>query len=56
MTRRITRDPIYRCRRFSSETIELYVRPYITYRLSCRTLVTMLAKRDVIAIHTTIMR
>ena len=33
MTTPIERDPIYRRRRFSSETIELCVRWYITYRL-----------------------
>jgi hypothetical protein len=34
MTEAKTRDPIYRGRRFESETIELCVRWYITYRLS----------------------
>jgi transposase-like protein len=34
MTIRISRDPVYRRRRFSAETIELCVRWYITYRLS----------------------
>jgi hypothetical protein len=33
MTKPIERDRIYRCRRFSAETIELCVRWYITYRL-----------------------
>jgi transposase-like protein len=56
MTRRIERDPIYRCRRFSAETIELCVRWYITYRLSYRNLAAMMAERDVIVSHTTIMR
>jgi transposase-like protein len=46
MTKRIERDPIYRCRRFSSETIELCVRWYITYRLSYRDLAAMMAERD----------
>jgi hypothetical protein len=32
----MSRDPIYRRRRFSAETIELCVRWYITYRLSYR--------------------
>ena len=36
MATRISRDPIYRRRRFSAETIELCVRWYITYRLSYR--------------------
>lgn len=56
MTRRIERDAIYRCRRFSAETIELCVRWYITYRLSYRDLAAMMAERDVIVSHTTIMR
>lgn len=56
MTRRIERDAIYRCRRFSAETIELCVRWYITYRLSYRDLAAMMAERDVVVSHTTIMR
>jgi transposase-like protein len=56
MTRRIERDPIYRGRRFSAETIELCVRWYITYRLSYRNLAAMMAERDVIVSHTTILR
>lgn len=40
------RDTIYRCRRFSAETIELCVRWYITYRLSYRDLAAMMAERD----------
>src|SRR5882757_7921989 len=56
MTKPIGRDTIYRCRRFSAETIELCVRWYITYRLSYRDLTAMMAERDVIVSHTTIMR
>jgi transposase-like protein len=57
MTKPIGRDTIYRCRRFSAETIELCVRSwYITYRLSYRDLAAMMAERDVIVSHTTIMR
>jgi transposase-like protein len=56
MTKPIGRDTIYRCRRFSAETIELCVRWYITYRLSYRDLAAMMAERDVIVSHTTIMR
>jgi transposase-like protein len=56
MTKPVGRDPIYRCRRFSAETIELCVRWYITYRLSYRDLAAMMAERDVIVAHTTIMR
>src|ERR1700682_5368622 len=46
MTRRISRDPIYRWRRFSAETIELRVRWYITYRLSYCDLAAMMAERE----------
>ena len=44
MTKPIERDPIYRGRRFKTETIELCVRWYITYRLSYRDLVAMMAE------------
>ena len=56
MTEPIKRDPIYRARRFSAETIELCVRWYITYRLSYRDLAAMQAERGIIVSHTTIMR
>jgi transposase-like protein len=56
MTKAITRDPIYRGRRFSAETIELCVRWYLTYRLSYRDLVAMLAECGTTVSHTTIMR
>lgn len=56
MTKRAARDPIYRGRRFSAETIELCVRWYITYRLSYRDLAAMLAERGMVVSHTTIMR
>jgi hypothetical protein len=42
MTKAIVRDPIYRHRRFQSETIELCVRWYLTYRLSYRDLVEVI--------------
>lgn len=54
MTKPLGRDTIYRCRRFSAETIELCVRWYITCRLSYRDLAAMMAERDVIVSHTTI--
>src|SRR5882762_10717155 len=47
MTTAIARDPIYRHRRFQSETIELCVRWHLTYRLSYRDLVEMMAERGV---------
>ncbi len=56
MTQPIERDPIYRGRRFQTETIELCVRWYVTYRLSYRDLAAMVAERGVIVSHTTIMR
>jgi transposase-like protein len=56
VTKAITRDPIYRGRRFSAETIELCVRWYITYCLSYRDLAAMLAERGIVVSHTTIMR
>lgn len=56
MTRAVSRDPIYRRRRFSAEIIELCVRWYITYRLSYRDLVAMMAERGIEVSHTTVMR
>jgi transposase-like protein len=56
MTQPIERDPIYRGRRFQTETIELCVRWYVTYRLSYRDLVDMMPERGIVVSHTTIMR
>jgi transposase-like protein len=56
MTVAIVRDPIYRGRRFQPEIIELCVRWHLTYRLSYRDLVEMLAERGVTVSHTTIYR
>jgi transposase-like protein len=56
MTRAVRRDPIYRHRRSPSEVIETCVRWFITYRLSYRDLVAMMAERDVVVFHTTIRR
>ena len=56
MTQAIERDPIYRRRRFRTETIELCVRWYITYRLSYRNLVAMMSERGIIVSHTTTFR
>ncbi len=56
MTKAIVRDPIYRRRRFQAEIIELCVRWCITYRLSYRDLVAVVAERGVVVSHTTIMR
>ena len=56
MTKPIARDPIYRRRRFEAEISELCVRWYITYRLSYRDLVAMMAERELGVSHTTILR
>src|SRR6266403_2597726 len=56
MTKAVARDPIYRRRRFQSEIIELCVRWYLTYRLSYRDLVEMVAERGVTVSHSTILR
>ena len=56
MTKRQDRDAIYVKRQFDTEIIVLCVHWYITYRLSYRDLVAMMAERDVIVSHTTIMR
>ncbi len=56
MTKPIARDPIYRRRVFDAKIIELCVRWYITYRLSYRDLVGMMAERGVMVAHSTILR
>jgi transposase-like protein len=56
MTKAIARDPIYRRRRFQSELIELCVRWYLTYRLSYRDLVALMAERGITVSHSTILR
>ena len=56
MTKPIVRDPMYRQRAFDADIIELCVRWYITYRLSYRDLVEMMAERGVEDAHSTILR
>jgi transposase-like protein len=56
MTKPQSCDAIYLKRQFNSENIVLCVRWYITYKLSYRDLVEMMAERGVIVSHTTIMR
>jgi transposase-like protein len=56
MTKPIERDAIYRGCCYAAEIIELCTRWYISYRLSYRDLAAMMAERDVIVSHTTIMR
>lgn len=56
MTKPIVRDSMYCGRTFDADIIELCVRWYITYRLSYRDLVEMMAERGVVVSHTTILR
>jgi hypothetical protein len=56
MTKRQDRDALYVKPQFDTEIIVVCVRWYITYRLSYRDLVAMMAGRRVIVSHTTIMR
>jgi transposase-like protein len=56
MTKPIVRDSIYRKRAFDADIIELCVRWYITYRLSYRDLVEMMAERGIKVAHSTILR
>ena len=56
MTKPIARDVMYRGRVFEAEVIELCVRWYITYRLSYRDLVEIMAERGIQVSHTTILR
>ena len=56
MTKRQDRDSFYAKPQFDTEIIVLCVRWYITYRLSYRDLVAMMAERGVMVSHTTIMR
>jgi transposase-like protein len=56
MTKALARDPIYRLRRFQPAIIELCVRWYLTYRLSYRDLVEMMAERGIVVSHSTILR
>jgi transposase-like protein len=56
MTKPISRDAIYRRRVFDADVIELCVRWYISYRLSYRDLVEIMADRGISVAHTTILR
>jgi hypothetical protein len=51
VTQPIERDAIYRRRRFPRRVIETCVRWYLTYRLSYRDLVALMAQRDVHVTH-----
>lgn len=56
MTKPVARDPIYRKRHFNADVIQLCVRWYVTYRLSYRDLVQMMAERGIAVAHTSILR
>jgi len=57
MTKPIARDPMYRRRGFNAEIIELSLRPLVlSYKLSYRDLVEMMAEHGVELSHTTILR
>jgi transposase-like protein len=47
---------LFNGRHFNHEIITLCVRWYVTYKLSYRDLVEMMAERNVDVVHTTIMR
>jgi hypothetical protein len=55
MSKAMSRDPIYRRRRFQPEIIELCVRWHLTYRLSYGDLVEMMAERGIVISHSTIL-
>ena len=55
MTQPIACDPIYGKRAFDADINELRGRWYITYRLSYRDLVEMMAERGVKVAHSTIL-
>jgi transposase-like protein len=56
MTKPIARDAIHRKRTFDANIIELCVRWDITYRLSYRDLIEIMAERGIEAAHSTIIR
>jgi transposase-like protein len=56
MTKPIARDSMYRKRVSAADTIAMCVRWYLTYRLSYRDLVEMMAERRAQVVHTTVRR
>ena len=56
MTKPIARDPIFRKRVFDVDIIVLCVRWYVSYRLTYRDLVEIMAERGVSVAHSTILR
>ena len=55
MTKPIERDPILRKRVFDVDSIVLCVRWYVSYRLTYRDLVEIMAERGVNVAHSTIL-
>ena len=56
MPKAAARDPICRGYRFSPENIELCVRWHVTYRLSYRDLIAMVAERGIAVTYTAVLR
>src|SRR5450756_2736692 len=56
MTKGIGREPRYRRRAFDGDIIELWVRWCISYRLSYRDVVEIMAERGIEVAHTTVLR
>ena len=55
-TPRSTRNPLFHGRWFDDQIIVLCVRWYVSYKLSYRDLVEMMADRGLSVSHTTVMR
>ena len=53
---RSTRNPLFHGRSFDGQIIVLCVRWYVSYKLSYRDLVEMMADRGLSVSHTTVMR
>jgi transposase-like protein len=56
MTEPTSAQELYKGRRFDQEIIVLCVRWYLTFKLSSRDLVQMMAERGVTLTHTTILQ
>jgi transposase-like protein len=56
MTEPSSAQELFKGRHFDQEIIVLRVRCYLTFKLSSRDLVQMMAKRDITLTHTTILR
>jgi len=56
MTERTSAQELFKGRHFDREIIVLCVRWYLTFKLSSRDLVQMMAERGILLAHTTILR